>query len=147
MVPSKTILPKLVVASIAIDHQMVIIYIQVGKNFIEDVLLDGGSRINIITEKLRVQLSLSKPKLAPYDLRRANQTITKPLGLIKDLRTLVHGIPYVVTFTIIQRNVLNSSYYVLLSRPWLKDVKVFHDWGNNTIIIQGIGIIRTILVN
>jgi hypothetical protein len=54
MVPSKTILPKLVVASIAIDHQMVIIYIQVGKNFIEDVLLDGGSRINIITEKLRV---------------------------------------------------------------------------------------------
>jgi hypothetical protein len=35
---------------------------------------------------------------------------------------------------------------MLLGRPWLKDVKVFHDWGNNTITIQGTGIVRTILV-
>jgi hypothetical protein len=33
---------------------------------------------------------------------------------------------------------------MLLGRPWLKDVKVFHVWGNNTIIIQGTSIIRTI---
>jgi hypothetical protein len=32
-------------------------------------------------------------------------------------------------------------------RPWLKDAKVTHDWGNNLIIVQGNGIIRTILVN
>jgi hypothetical protein len=30
--------------------------------------LDGGFGVNIITKKLRVQLSLSKPKLAPYNL-------------------------------------------------------------------------------
>jgi hypothetical protein len=30
-----------------------------------------------------------------------DQTIAKPLGLIKDLRILVHGIPYAMTFTII----------------------------------------------
>jgi hypothetical protein len=28
-------------------------YLGVGKNFIENVLLDGGSRFNIITKKLR----------------------------------------------------------------------------------------------
>jgi hypothetical protein len=28
-----------------------------------------------------------------------DQTITKPLGLIKNLKLLVHGIPYVITFT------------------------------------------------
>jgi hypothetical protein len=33
---------------------------------------------------------------------------------------------------------------MLVSRPWLRDVKVYHDYGNNTIIIQGIGIVRTI---
>ncbi len=66
LVPSKPISPKLTIASIAIDHQMVVIHVQVGKNFIEDVLLDGDSGVNIITEKLRVQLGLSKPKLAPY---------------------------------------------------------------------------------
>jgi hypothetical protein len=33
---------------------MVVIQIQVGKNFIDDVLIDGGSGINIITINLRV---------------------------------------------------------------------------------------------
>jgi hypothetical protein len=36
---------------------------------------------------------------------------------------------------------------MLLGRPWLKDAKVTHDWGNNEIIIQGNGTIRKILVN
>jgi hypothetical protein len=35
---------------------------------------------------------------------------------------------------------------MLLDHPWLKDVKVFHDWGNNIIIIKGIGTSITILV-
>jgi len=75
-----------------------------------------------------------------------DQTITKPLGLIKDLIIIVHGIPYVVTFTIIHSSVLDSSCSILLSYPWLKDVKVSHDWGNNTIVIQGASTIRTIPV-
>jgi hypothetical protein len=57
----------------------------------------------------------------------ANQTIAKPLGLIKDLKIVVHGIPYVVTFTVIHSSVLDSNHSMLLGRPWLKDVKVSHD--------------------
>ncbi len=106
---------------------MTMIQVQVGKNFIKDILLDGDSRVNIITKKLKVQLGLSKPKPAPYNLRMANQTIAKPLGLIKDFKILVHGIPYIVTFTMIQSSVLESSYSMLLGCPWLKDVKVPHD--------------------
>jgi hypothetical protein len=49
-------------------------------------------------------------------------------------------------FTMIQNNVLDSNYFMLLGRPWLKDVKMFHDWCNNIIIIQGMGIVRTIHV-
>jgi hypothetical protein len=36
---------------------------------------------------------------------------------------------------------------MLLGRPWLKDAKVTHDWGNNVIIVQGNGIVKKILVN
>jgi hypothetical protein len=25
-----------------------------------------------------------------------------------------------------------TTYYVLLGRPWLKQAKAHHDWGNNT---------------
>jgi hypothetical protein len=53
-IPSKPILPKSIVALVAIDHQMVVIQIQVGNFFIENVLLDGDFGINIITKKLRV---------------------------------------------------------------------------------------------
>ncbi len=63
LVPSKPTLPELIVASIAIDHQMAIIQVQVGKNFIEDVFLDGGFGINIIMNKIRVQLGLSNQNL------------------------------------------------------------------------------------
>jgi hypothetical protein len=80
---------------------MAMIQVQIGKNFIEDVLLDGGFGVNIITKKLRVQLGLSKPKPTPYNLLMAYQTIAKPLGLIKDLKILIHGIPYAITSTVI----------------------------------------------
>ncbi len=52
LILSKLALPKPVVASIAIYHQMAIIQVQVRKNFIEDVHLYDGSRV--ITEKLSI---------------------------------------------------------------------------------------------
>jgi hypothetical protein len=51
---------------------MVVIQVHIAKNTIEDVLLDGGSGINIITEQLRLRLGLPKPKPTPYNLRMAD---------------------------------------------------------------------------
>ncbi len=146
LVPSKPILPELAVTSVAIDHKMGVIHVQVGKNFIEYVLLDGGYKVNIIMKKLTVQLGLSKPKPTPYSLCMVDQTIAKHLGFIKDFKILVQGIPCAMTFIIIQNNVLNSNYSMLLGHPWLRDVKMSHDWGNNTNIIQGANTIRTMHV-
>jgi hypothetical protein len=58
------------------------------------VLIDGGFRINIIIKNLIIQLGLPKPNPIPYNLHVAYQTIAKPLGLIKDPKIFVHGIPY-----------------------------------------------------
>jgi hypothetical protein len=35
---------------------------------------------------------------------------------------------------------------MLLGRPWLRDVKVAHDWGNNIVTIQGNGTVKTITI-
>jgi hypothetical protein len=75
-----------------------------------------------------------------------DQTINKPVGLIKDLRIYVHGIPYIATFLIIHNTIVDSNYSMLFGRPWLKDVKITHYWGNNMITIQGNGTIQTIVV-
>jgi hypothetical protein len=37
---------------IEVDNQMVVIQVQVGKNIVEDVLIDGGASVNIIIEKV-----------------------------------------------------------------------------------------------
>jgi len=110
------------------------------------VLNDGGFGVNIIIENLRVQLSLSKLNPTPYNLHMAYQTIVKPLSIIRDLKIFFHRIPHSFTFTAIDNKVLDSSYSMLLGCPWLKYAKVSHNWETNTITIQGIGTIRTILV-
>jgi len=86
---------------VPIDNHMAIIQVYIGKNIIEDVLLDGDFGVNILIERLRLGLGLLKPKPTPYNLRMANQTITKPMGLLSDLKIYVHGIPYISIFTIL----------------------------------------------
>jgi hypothetical protein len=56
---------------------MAMIQAQVRKNFIEDVHLDGGFGVNIIIEKLKVQLGMSKSKPSPYNLCMVDHTIAK----------------------------------------------------------------------
>jgi len=93
-----------------------------------------------------LKLGLPKPKPTLYNLRMANQITTKLVGLIRDLKIYVHGIPYITMFIILQNSVVDYNYSMLLGRPWLKDVKVAHDWGSNTVTIQGNGIIQTIII-
>jgi hypothetical protein len=91
-------------------------------------------------------LGLPKLKHAPYNLKMANQTTTKPVGLITDLNVYVHGIPYRTTFYVLHNSVVDFSYSTLLGRPWLRDVKVAHDRGSKIVTIQGNGIVKIITV-
>jgi hypothetical protein len=43
--------------------------------------------------------------------------MTRPLGIIRNLNIHIHGIPYVATIIILQNNVVDSNYYMLLGRP------------------------------
>jgi hypothetical protein len=83
--------------AIEVDNHMAVIQVQVGKNFIEDVLIDGGSSVNIITKNLITKLGLPKLKPTPYHLKMTNQSMTKPLGIIRNLKIHIHGIPYIAT--------------------------------------------------
>jgi hypothetical protein len=66
-----------------------------------------------------------------------------PVGLICDLKIYVHEIPYV---TMLQKSVIDANYSMLLGRPWLRDAIITHDWGNNTMTVQGNGMVRTVVV-
>jgi hypothetical protein len=50
----------------------------------------------------------------------AIQNITRPLRIIKNVKIHIHGISYVTTFIVLQNNVVDSNYFMILGRPWLK---------------------------
>lgn len=39
----------------------------------------------------------------------------------------IHGIPYIITFIVMEKDVMDASYSMLLGRPLLRDAKVSHD--------------------
>ncbi len=103
---------------------MIVVQIQVGNNIVEDVLIDGGTSVNIITKNLKTKLGLPKPRLVPYHLKMANESMTKPLRIIKNLKIHIHGIPYIATLTVLKNNVVDYNYFMLLGRPWLHMIGV-----------------------
>ncbi len=60
---------KVNIGAIEVDNQMVVIQVQVGKNIVKVVLLDGRANVNIITKNFITKLGLFKPRLAPYHLK------------------------------------------------------------------------------
>ncbi len=91
------------------------------------MLLDGGYGNNIIAKQLRLKLALPKPKPTPYNLRMVDQTTTKLVGLIRNMKIHFHAIPYTTMFIVLHNNVVDFNYSMLLGRPWLRDAKVAHD--------------------
>ena len=146
--PSRTpTTEELIAATEAIDKHMPIISICIGKNVVDDVLLDGGSGVNVITEKECRRLGLPKPSPTPFNLKMANGTIAKPTGLLRDVKIHIHGIPYIVILTVIDCQTIKLDYSMLLGRPWLRNAKVIYDWANDQVQIMGNGTVKTVKIN
>ena len=132
---------------VAIDRHMPIISAKIGNHELHDVLLDGGSRVNVITETERRRLGLPNPTPAPFKLRMADSSLVQPTGLLRDVKIYIHGIPYIIILTVISCKDVNFAYTILLGRPWLRDARVIHDWANDHIQIMGNGTVRTVRIN
>jgi hypothetical protein len=122
-----------------------ILPVTIGNGTLQNVLLDGGSRVNMITEEEWLQLGLRTPQAAPYRLHMADQM--ELVGLIRNIKIHIHGIPYFISLIVVRNTEVNNAYSMLLGCPWLIDAKVNHDWGNNMVTIQGNGTIKIISIS
>jgi len=96
---------------------MVVIHIQMYKNIIEDILLDGDFGVNIIIKKLMANLKWPKLNLHLTICEWQIKQTIKPLELIFE----ICGISDNITFIVMHSNVLDSIYFMLIGRLWLKD--------------------------
>ena len=72
----------------------------------------------------------------PFSIKLANQSRITPLGLVKNVHVRIARVRFLVAFIVMNLPAHNSSFSILLGRPWLKTVAVMHDWKNNTLMLQ-----------
>ena len=96
---------------------------------IPNVLVDGGSGINILHFQTMEKLDLSLTGPSPFVSNMANQCPEVPLGEITNCRIQTGGEEYVVTSHVIRMQSLKDSYPMLLGRPWLRMARTVVDWG------------------
>jgi hypothetical protein len=122
----------------AFDEEMPMISLIMKNRRIPNALIDGGSRVNIITDTLKKKLGLKRMEPAPFTLKMAEQKKVMPKGIIRDVRLDVGGIVIQTTLTVIDMVSTEDSYSLLLGRPWLKEAQAQHDWPLNKLtLIQG----------
>ncbi len=61
------------------------------------------------------------------------------MGLIRDLKIYVHDVFYITMFILLQNNVVDFSYSMLLGRPWLRNAKVAHGGEVTLLPYKGMG--------
>jgi hypothetical protein len=70
-----------------------------------------------MTKELQEWLKLPNLKPTPYTIQIENETTIKSVELIKDFKIQIHKILYIATFMVMKKNVLDSTYSILLSQP------------------------------
>jgi hypothetical protein len=66
-----------------INPHMVVVQVQVGDNIVEDILLDGGSNVNIMMKELWKMLGLPNSKPTPCTLWMVDKPSPNRLDLSK----------------------------------------------------------------
>ena len=99
------------------DVKAVKIEVMVVDKVVPNVLVDGGSGLNILLEHTMKKLGLRLTCPSPFVINMANQSPSTPLGMIKDCRITTGGEEYIVTFHVIKMHTDKDAFPILLGRP------------------------------
>ena len=103
------------------------IEVMVVDKVVPNVLIDGGSELNILSEHTMRKLGLSLTGPSPFVANMTNQSPTVLVGMIKDCHLSTGGEKYIVTFHVIKMHDNKDIFPILLGRPWLKMTNVIVD--------------------
>jgi hypothetical protein len=113
------------------DVKAVEIEVSIVDKIIPNVLVDGGSSLNIMPLHTMEKLGLELTGPSPFVINMANQRPEAPLGVIKNCKVTTGGEEYFLTFHVIQMYSNKGSFPLLLGRPWLTAASAKVDWGGN----------------
>jgi hypothetical protein len=102
---------------------------------IRGVQVDGGSSVNLMNYDTMLSLQLSGLHETRLVLHMAHQSRIKPKGILLKVKTMISGLIYFIDFVVFQQLTPNTSYPILLGRPWLYQAKAKDDWGRGILTI------------
>ena len=85
---------------------------------VPNVLVDGGSGLNIMPKRTLKQLGLHLIGPSPFIINMANQILSVSLGMVKDCRIYIGCEEYIVIFHVIKMHFTKDTFSILLGRPW-----------------------------
>jgi hypothetical protein len=98
-------------------------------------LLDSGLNVNIILESFKKKLGLKRLQLTSFLVHIVHQQKVQSIGLIKNLKIDLASCVYKISVTMLNMENGVEVYSMILGRPWLKEARTHHNWGDNTLII------------
>ncbi|KAL3679659.1 hypothetical protein R1sor_022615 [Riccia sorocarpa] len=101
--------------------------VEIAGCILRKVPIDSGSGVNVMTEEAAHDLGFTEFEATPRVLTLADQTRRRPLGVLRNIPTIIGGVPFKLTY-IILRPISKRGYKVLIGRPWLYNAKVKTDW-------------------
>ena len=112
----------------------------IGLYEMDEVVLDLGSKVNVMTKK--TWEIMEKPKLAfsPIQLRLANQKRVIPLGCLSNIPVDLDGVHNLAYFKVIEIIDDSTPYPALLGIDWAFDNQVIINLKNKTMPFEGNGI-------
>ena len=102
---------------------------------IGNVIIDGGSGVNVINKTTCEKLGITEWEACPFWLRMADTSTVRPIGLLRQLDVIIGGHSFQISAVILQLET-QGAYPLLLGRPWLKTANIKQNWKQNVLTFR-----------
>ena len=100
-----------------VDFRVPTVQVEFAGKVLNEVLLDGGSRVNILPASMYAELGSPKLADAPFQVKMADQRRLQPMGILKDQIINVANLSFKVNLVVLKMEFDENTYPMLLGRP------------------------------
>ena len=86
----------------AVDMSAPTVEVEISDYFIPEVLIDGGSGVNIMTYDTMQKLGLTHIEPIPFVIRLADQRRIKPVGILRGVKTVISGLTFSIDYVVLR---------------------------------------------
>ena len=108
-------------------------------------ILDNGAGVAIATKNIWEKWGRPAIKRTRLKLQLADGHLEPPLGLLEGISITTCGIKFIHTFVVVDFG-RRTTYDIILERPFMRQIKMIQDWGNNHLYLRHSNVITRVSI-